>query len=129
MRLNKEELVVGFLIQLPFFWIIKLWCFPVAIISGILWAMGGSSDGHKLFRRLGIPLVTIIALMAFKGLSFSMIPAFFADFMVISTGYGLNSWLWKFWNNITNDHLKSDFLTRMSIYIAHWILIGLVLLT
>jgi len=84
MRLNKEELLVGFIYGSST-WPLLTW---LAIVPGIacafLWAVGGA--GPKLFRRVGVPIVVAISL-AFTSpyLLLTVLPLW----GVVSIGYGM----------------------------------------
>lgn len=65
MKLNKEELLVGFLYG-SCSWPILSWMAVVpGIICAFLWAIGGS--GPKLVRRVGVPVV-VAGSLAFTSL-------------------------------------------------------------
>ena len=79
-------------------------------LCGILWRLGGWSDGHKLFRRIGVPLTVCAASILF-GVSWWILLAL--PFMVwIAPSYGENSWLFRL--------IKNDFVTRLITYGWYW---------
>lgn len=84
MKLNKEELLVGFIYG-SCVWPLISW---IAVVPGIvcafLWAIGG--EGPKAVRRIGVPIVMGISL-AFTSLwlLFVMVPLW----GIVSIGYGM----------------------------------------
>lgn len=116
MKLNKEELLVGFIYgSCP--WPLIGW---IAIVPGIIcaffWAFGGS--GPKLVRRIGVPVAVAIAL-AFR--SAWLLLTFPFLFGIVAIGYGMpcendkGSMLARFYNRyLTYD--AANFATRFSIF-------------
>ena len=105
-----EELFIGSLLQFPLYFIIGWWIIPVSILCGILWRLGGWSEGNKLFRRLGVPLVVCGStfLVIHHWTIFLAIP-----FMVwLAPSYGKESWLFRL--------VKNVFLTRLICYGLYW---------
>jgi len=125
--LNIVELFVGFCIQIPFYYLLGLWFIPLGIVSSLLWALGGSQMGEKAFRRHGVPLATIVALMAFKR-DIIILGAYLPAVIVLSLGYGKKSWLWCAIYGFKQNHLVADYITRMITYIAYWAIFGSFLL-
>jgi len=84
MKLNKEELLVGFVYGSST-WSLISW---IAIIPGVvcafLWAMGGA--GKKMVRRVGVPVVMSISLsFTSLWLLLTVLPLW----GVVSIGYGM----------------------------------------
>jgi len=117
--LNKEEIAVGFFIQLPFYFLIGLWVLPLAVLSGLLWAIGG--DGYKWVRRFGVPALTTLALIYNHHFIFLAYP--FAC-LAVCLGYGEKSWLWNGFMDLKGDRKEADYLTRLITYILYWITFG-----
>jgi len=90
-------------------------------ICGLFWAIGGAAGGSKLFRRIGVPLVTCLTIYAFD--KFHPWSVFFAiPFMVwIAPSYGIDSWLFKLFSKVTKE---PNFPTRLVTYIWYWYAIG-----
>lgn len=126
-KLNIEELFVGGFIQLPFYFVIGLWVIPLAILSGLLWALGGAEDSSKLFRRLGVPFLAIFFLVASGWQSLLVLAAYPGAVLACSLGYGLESKIWRFFYRIRQNHKAADFVTRLLTYSLYWISFGSVL--
>jgi hypothetical protein len=106
-----EELFVGAALQFPLYFIVGWWIFPIMFVCGILWRLGGWSGGNKFFRRLGVPLTTCLASMAF-GVSWVILLA--VPFMVwLAPSYGKESWLYKLMG-------YNDFMTRIICFAWYW---------
>jgi hypothetical protein len=125
-NLNVVELIVGFCIQIPFYYILGLWMIPLGVVSSILWALGGAEKGNKAFRGYGVPIATIVALMANMG-DILIICAFIPAWVFLRIGYGAKSWLWCLYFGIRGNHQVADYLTRMTLYILYWVSFGVVL--
>jgi len=66
-KLSLVELFVGFLIQMPFYYLIGNWVFTLAGASSVLWALGGAADSNKIFRRFLVPFALESIKMAAEG--------------------------------------------------------------
>lgn len=84
MRLNKEEILVGFIYGASVWPLISWWAVIPGIICAPLWAIGGS--GPKLVRRIGVPTVMGVSL-AFTSLW--LLLASLPLWGVVSLGYGM----------------------------------------
>jgi hypothetical protein len=128
MKLNKEELVIGFILGLGFFWAIGWWCVPLALVTSLLWALGGYGLwGTKAWRRFGIPLVLMAIIRPF-GIPTIVASVFTA--VLLSIGYGSRSTqpfdpgspLGNFWLDRVNDEDLSKWLSRATIILAVWLI-------
>lgn len=141
MKLNENELLVGFLVGSTSALLMDWWFVPMSISVSVLWALGGTY--HKAYRRVGVPLVITICYLIFYEellclLTFPML------FGVLSIGYGIptihgqkivdGDWVYEytdegsflgsfFWKYSLNDKL-ANFLTRGTIYLL--ILVSLI---
>jgi hypothetical protein len=105
-----EELFIGSCLQFPLYFIVGWWVLPIALICGILWRLGGWSHGHKLFRRLVVPMVVCGSSLLF-GVSWAILLA--VPFMVwLAPSYGKESWLFRVFNN--------DFVVRLICFAWYW---------
>lgn len=93
--------------------------FLTSLIAGLLGAIGGSQKYSKLWRRYGIPLISLIPFVLF---SWNWIYISFLSLIgVLSIGYGIpdsgdeGSFVGKFWHRITRNYNATEILTRMSI--------------
>lgn len=84
MKLNKEEILVGFIYG-SCCWPLLSWLAIIpGVICALLWAIGGS--GPKMVRRLGVPAVMAISLsFTSLWLLLLMLPLW----GIISIGYGM----------------------------------------
>ena len=123
-KLNPVEFFVGFFIELPFYYLVGVFILLVGVLSGLLWALGGAEGGNKLFRRIGVPLLTSLVLFCF-GFGYFMILSGIGASLALWLGYGEESWLFKFYMKKTANHAKADFLTRMTTYFIFWLSYGL----
>lgn len=97
MKLNKEELLIGFILGITFWFKIGWLAVPLACLTSFLWAYSGAG-ANKLFRRLGVPLACAgsVAVVHHALLPLISIPLAFG---VLSLGYGIpdstdkGSWL------------------------------------
>lgn len=124
-KLNIEELCVGAFIQFPFYFIIGWWVIPLMIISAILWAVGGS--GPKLFRRLGVPIATSLAIVLWNFQYWTVLALFVAPgWGVISIGYGMpdktdkGSFLGRFYLGQLKNYAFANMATRVTTYMLYW---------
>lgn len=116
-KLNKEELLVGFIYG-SCSWPVLSWLAVIpGVICAFLWAIGGS--GPKMVRRLGVPAVVAIS-MSFTSLwlLFLMLPLW----GVVSMGYGMpdptdkGSLLGRFYLKFL-PYKAANWSTRLTVYI------------
>jgi hypothetical protein len=125
MKLNKEELLVGFVYGSSVWPLISWLAVIPGIICAVLWAIGGS--GPKMVRRLGVPAVMSISL-AFTSLwlLLSMLPLW----GVVSIGYGMpdatdkGSALGRFYSKFLSKQ-AANWATRLTVFV----LFNLVMIT
>jgi|WetSurMetagenome_2_1015567.scaffolds.fasta_scaffold30411_4 hypothetical protein len=84
MKLNKEELLVGFLYGSCTWPALSWWAVLPGLICAFLWAVGGS--GPKIVRRLGVPTV-VSASMMFVSLWLGLL--ILPLWGIVSVGYGI----------------------------------------
>lgn len=87
MKLNKEELLIGFIVGICSWVVISFWAIPVALVTSFFWAYTGAG-ASKLYRRLGVPALisTACAITTHSWIPLiSILPAF----GVLSIGYGI----------------------------------------
>lgn len=134
-KLNLVEIAVGFFIQLPFYYLLGNWVFLLAGISGLCWAYGGAENGVKAVRRLGVPLLSCMAINAFNPHLWTVWLAFPFAWFTCSMGYGEESLMFNFFYHGI-DHIGDDFkskmkvadyYTRMMIYFFYWLFFGVAL--
>lgn len=117
-KLNKEEILVGFIYGSCTWPLISWWAVIPGIISGFLWAIGGS--GPKMVRRWGVPTV-VATTMAFT--SPWLILAILPLWGVVSMGYGMpdatdkGSVLGRFYLKFLS-YKAANWATRFTIMIA-----------
>lgn len=126
-KLSHVELAVGFLIQLPFYYIIGNWVFALALISSVLWALGGAEGSNKAWRRFGVSISTALFLWFFYTQSLLIVLCLPFSILILSMGYGKESRLFKFFIERTQNHRFSDYATRMTTYLAYWFTYGVIL--
>lgn len=112
MKLNKEEMFIGAMIQYPFYFMIHWWVIVAMAASGVLWAMGGAEKSSKLFRRIGCPIVSGLCLLC-SHLSLGALLGTIMGFGVLTIGYGESSWLYKRFK-------ENDFVIRTITYMLYW---------
>jgi hypothetical protein len=127
-ELNLEEMFIGAFIQAPFYFIIGWWVLLLMAISAILWALGGAANSNKLFRRLGVPVATSVAVALTTGnwLALAFIPL---GWGALSIGYGIpstqppdaGSFLGRFFLKILKTEKLANLATRLTIYSLYWI--------
>jgi hypothetical protein len=113
---NPEELFIGATLQFPLYFVVHWWVIPIMIACAFLWRLGGWSNGNKLFRRIGVPLVVCGATY----LTLHHWTIFLAaPFMIWLSpfSYGEDSWLYKW--------LKNDFLVRLITYAWFWLVFSI----
>jgi ribose/xylose/arabinose/galactoside ABC-type transport system permease subunit len=129
-NLNKEELLIGAIFGLTFWFVLGWWVIPVAICTSLLWAIGGTY-GHSI-RVFGVPSIVCTAayLLSHKWLVLISYPF---GALILSMGYGIpstqppdaGSTLGRFWWGICKQNpFWTDVCTRGTIYL----LLGLVFL-
>lgn len=124
---NPEEIFIGAALQFPLYFIVGWWVAPVMLLCGVLWRLGGTAGGSKLFRRIGVPLV--VCSMTFFSLHdwqiFLAIP-----FMVwlCPAAYGKDSWLYKWILGIVKNEKKADLIVRGILFVWYWSAFGIALM-
>ena len=116
MKLNKEEMIVGFIYGACCWPILSHWAVIPGVVCSFLWAIGGA--GPKMVRRLGVPLVMAVSL-SFTNLwlLLTMLPLW----GIISIGYGMpgegdkGSALGRFWLKLL-PYKAANWATRFSIF-------------
>jgi len=117
MKLNKEEILCGFLYGSSTWPLISWLAVIPGIICAFLWAIGGA--GKKLFRRLGVPLVVGISLSFINIWLFLVIPFLCG---VVSIGYGMpdktdkGSALGRFYLKFL-PYKSANWATRLTIFV------------
>jgi len=56
MKLNKQELIIGFIYGLVTYFAVGIYCISIAYVTAYFWALTGAGES-KLFRRLFNPLI------------------------------------------------------------------------
>lgn len=107
---NLEEIFTGAVLQFPLYFIVGWWVIPIMGVCGLLWRLGGVTDGNKLFRKLLIPL--IVCFSAFIYVKTYVILLAVPFMLLLAPAYGETSWLFKL--------TKSDFVTRLITYAWYW---------
>jgi len=117
MKLNKEEVLVGFLYGSSTWPLISWLAIIPGLICAFLWAIGGA--GPKIIRRIGVPAVMGISL-AFTSLWLLLvIPPLWG---IISIGYGMpcggdsGSALGKFYLKFL-PYKAANWATRFTIFV------------
>lgn len=126
MSLNKEELLVGFIYGLPFYFLVGWWVILIAPITSLLWALGGRY-GHAI-RVFGVPLASYGNVLIVTNNLISIVNCGLT-MLILSIGYGIpqinqygimideGSWLGRFWWNKTKSNVVlANVLTRLTIY-------------
>jgi hypothetical protein len=117
MKLNKEELIVGFIYGSCTWSVIGFWAFIPAVICSFLWAIGGS--GPKLVRRIGVPVVVGASLYWTSPWLLLTIPLLI---VVVSLGYGMpdatdkGSVIGRFFTRFLKP-VAANYATRLTIFI------------
>lgn len=96
---------------------VQWWVIPIMILSGLLGRLGGTEGGHKLFRKIGDPILVCGATY----LKFHEWGIFIAiPFMVwLAPAYGATSWLFKLMTKLYGRD-KADMPTRLIILACYW---------
>ena len=108
---NWEEIFIGAVLQFPIYFIIGWWVLPLMLVCGLLWRLGGVTDGWKPARWACVPLLVC-------GSTFLVTHSWWiflsAPFMVklMPFSYGKSGWLYKW--------LKNDFLVRLICFSWYW---------
>lgn len=103
---------------------VGLWALPMAVVTSLLWAVGGAEGGKKVVRRLGVPLTitSVCALFAHSWVPFISVPLAFG---VLSIGYGIpstqppdeGSWLGQYCFELANkNECLAEIYCRTIIY-------------
>jgi cytochrome b561 len=117
MKLNKEEILVGFVYGSSTWPLISWLAVIPGILCAFLWAIGGS--GPKMVRRIGVPTVIAISL-AFTNLWLLLIGL--PLWGVVSIGYGMpggtdrGSVLGRFYLKFLPRE-AANWATRLTIYV------------
>jgi len=101
-----------------------------SLIGGFFGAMGGSEKGNKLYRKLGLSLLTLCVVSFFKGWSYWNLLCF-GLFGIFSCGYGITdkisgdkgSPIGNFWLQFVKDPIKVNYPTRGTIAVLVSILL------
>jgi hypothetical protein len=116
-KLNKEELLVGFIYGSAT-WPLIGWIavFP-GIVCAFLWAIGGA--GPKLVRRIGVPVVVGISLCFTNLWLLLTIPPLWG---IVALGYGMpdatdkGSWLGRLYLKFL-PYQAANWATRLTIFV------------
>lgn len=131
MKLNREELCVGFVVGASWAYFMGWWSLIAVFASSLLWAIGGAHGTSLGWRRVGVPLAICAACSINQGRwvpMLSVIPFFAA----LTIGYGIpddtdeGSTLGRFWYKICGE---SDFLATFMTRGTIALLIGLSMAT
>jgi len=116
MKLNKEELLVGFIYGSSVWTLISWLAVIPGIVCAFLWAIGGA--GPKMFRRIGVPIVMGISLSPTSlWLLFTILPLW----GVVSIGYGMpdvtdkGSFLGRFYSKLLPPK-AANWATRFTVF-------------
>jgi hypothetical protein len=117
MKLNKEEILCGFLYGSSTWPLISWLAVIPGVVCAFLWAIGGAS--RKMFRRIGVPVVMAISL-AFTSLWLLII--ILPLWGIVSIGYGMpdltdkGSALGRFYLKFLSEK-AANWATRFTIYV------------
>jgi len=117
MKLNPEELLVGFIYGSSMWPVIGWIAVVPGVICAFLWAIGGS--GPKLVRRLGVPIV-VAGSLAFTSLW--LIPLILPLWGIVSIGYGMpdkddkGSALGRFYSKFLS-YKAANWATRLTVFV------------
>lgn len=124
MNLNKEELIIGFIVGISSWLVIGFWAIPVSLVTSFFWAYTGAG-ASKLYRRLGVPALIsgVCSVVTHSWIPLiSILPAF----GVLSIGYGIpstqppdgGSWLGRLcWTYAGFDEKRAELYCRTIIYV------------
>jgi hypothetical protein len=124
--MNKNELLVGFLLTLSLAFITGLLVLPLAIICAYLWALSGMPDSDKIWRRLVVPTLWALCICYHMD-SWKCLFAIPISFGFLSMGYGIpatqppddGSWLGKFYFKLfKQNEWWANLFTRGTIYVG-----------
>lgn len=128
-QINREELSIGAVLGLGFFWAIGPWCVLLAVITGLLWALGGAGWlGTKLWRRVGVPVAISVAVSIPLWVELLLV---IATFGILCIGYGSRdetdegSPLGNFWLNLFLNEEYAKIASRATIIGAIWLIWGI----
>ena len=117
MKLNKEELLVGFIYGSSAWSVLSFLAIVPGIVCAFLWAIGGS--GPKMVRRLGVPVVMAISLSFINlWLLLTILPLW----GIVSIGYGQpdstdkGSALGKFYSKFLPKK-AANWATRLTVFV------------
>lgn len=122
--MNKNELLVGFLLTLCLTPIMGALGLLALIICPLLWALSGMHGQDKIWRRLGVPVVWALAILAHCH-NWYVLLAIPMSFGALCIGYGIpstqppdeGSWLGRFYYNLCKKNEQwANILTRGTIY-------------
>ena len=119
MKINKEELLVGFIYGSSVWPILSWLAIIPGILCAVLWAIGGS--GPKLVRRIGVPTVVAISL---SFTSIWLLLTALPLWGVVSVGYGMpdpttgdeGSMLGRFYSRWLSKE-AANWTTRFTLYV------------
>ena len=84
-------LKVGYVIKIDYLILL-------AILSGVLYRLGGWGKGHKLFRRLGCPIVSLSALCGLMNFNWwAYLLTFGLSIGAVSSYWGIDEKKWGYW--------------------------------
>lgn len=95
------------------------------VVSALLWAIGGSKEGKKIVRRIGVPLTTFIALIATGTAYWPSAFGAAAAFGIVSIGYGESSALYKLMYKLYFTERTATFATRLITYVLYWLVFAI----
>ena len=116
MKLNKEELLVGFIYGSCVWPLISWLAIIPGIVCALLWAIGGS--GPKLYRRIGVPLAMGCSLVF---TSLWLLITIGPLIGIVSIGYGMpdatdeGSWLGRFYSRFLS-YKAANWATRFTVF-------------
>ena len=128
-KLNKEELLVGFIYGSSTWPLISWIAVVPGIVCAFLWAIGGA--GPKVVRRIGVPIVMAISLsFTSLWLLLTVLPLW----GVVSIGYGMpdetdkGSMLGRFYSKFLSKK-AANWATRFTLFVMFNIvmIIGIVI--
>lgn len=85
---NPEEVLTGAVVGISFMGLIGWWALPLALITAILWRMGGSDEWDKNWRRLGVPTV-VVAILSWATQSWIPLLSWLPFWGSLTLGYGI----------------------------------------
>jgi hypothetical protein len=136
MKLNKEELIIGAIIPLMFFYCYGWWVILICPITSLFWAMAGAEGFDKFWRRVLVPasICLLLSIIMHRWwVLFGILPAWGS----LSIGYGYpstqppdeGSALGRFWWKVCKQNqFWTDFFTRGTIYLLFFTSIAVFLI-